>query len=144
MAKVEIRVEAVIYSAEGEILLVQHRKHGQSYWVLPGGHLEPGETLSDCIERELQEELEIGRPKAHELVFVDEFIDNEIPRHVVKIGFLVELPEPAAGENKIGVRAKEEAVVDSRFYNIEELKNSGDLFHPSREFFMELLELEDE
>ena len=138
MAKIEVRVEAVIYSPAQEILLVKHRKHGQSYWVLPGGHLEQEETLSECIERELLEELYIENPRAKELVFVDEFIDRENPRHVVKIGFLVEIIP--GKENKINVRASEEAVVDARFYSIDNIKNSKEEFYPSSEFFLELLE----
>jgi 8-oxo-dGTP pyrophosphatase MutT (NUDIX family) len=36
-------------------LLVQERKHGQS-WHLPAGRVEPGESLSDAAERETLEE----------------------------------------------------------------------------------------
>ena len=40
------------------ILLIQHREHqsGHSYWLLPGGGLEPGESEEACVRREMREE----------------------------------------------------------------------------------------
>ncbi len=141
MAKIEVRVEAVIYSSTGGILLAKHKKRGQSYWVLPGGHLEHGEILSRCIERELVEELYIDGPETKELVFVDEYIDAKRSRHIVKIGFLVELP--AGYREKISVKARDESVSDVRFYTTEDLIDSKEVFYPSKEFFNELLELKE-
>lgn len=37
-------------------LLVQERKHGSSTWCLPGGRVEPGETLVQAARREIQAE----------------------------------------------------------------------------------------
>lgn len=40
------------------ILLVRHQEHegGRSYWVFPGGGIEPGETERECVQREMNEE----------------------------------------------------------------------------------------
>lgn len=40
------------------ILLIQHTEHatGRSYWLLPGGGKEAGETAESCVEREIREE----------------------------------------------------------------------------------------
>ncbi len=40
------------------ILLIQHREHagGRSYWLLPGGGREAGESEEACVIREMQEE----------------------------------------------------------------------------------------
>ena len=40
------------------ILLIKHRENesGRSYWILPGGGIEPGETEAECIRREIKEE----------------------------------------------------------------------------------------
>ncbi len=42
----------------GQILLIRHHEHasGRSYWLLPGGGIEPGETAEQCVQREMQEE----------------------------------------------------------------------------------------
>jgi ADP-ribose pyrophosphatase YjhB (NUDIX family) len=51
------RYQAAIVRGE-EILLIKHREHkdGRSYWVLPGGGIESGETETECVGREVREE----------------------------------------------------------------------------------------
>jgi 8-oxo-dGTP pyrophosphatase MutT (NUDIX family) len=41
-----------------QILLIQHSEHagGRSYWLLPGGGREDGETEEQCVIREMKEE----------------------------------------------------------------------------------------
>ncbi len=43
---------------DGSILLIQHQEHqsGRSYWLLPGGGLEEGESEAQCVQREMREE----------------------------------------------------------------------------------------
>ena len=40
------------------ILLITHTEYqtGRSYWVIPGGGIEPDETEEACVQREMQEE----------------------------------------------------------------------------------------
>lgn len=47
---------AVIENPAGEILVVQSPKW-RGKWVMPGGHIEPGETIVEAIVREAQEEV---------------------------------------------------------------------------------------
>jgi 8-oxo-dGTP diphosphatase len=43
---------------DDHILLIKHteRSTGRSYWVIPGGGIEAGETEEACVEREMHEE----------------------------------------------------------------------------------------
>lgn len=43
---------------DDQMLLILHRRHidRRSYWAIPGGGIEPGETEEDCILREIREE----------------------------------------------------------------------------------------
>lgn len=53
---IEVVGSAVIENPAGEILLVQSPKWGDK-WVLPGGHIEPGESIVAATVREAQEEV---------------------------------------------------------------------------------------
>ena len=44
------------------LLLIAQRKHGKSLeykWEFPGGKLEEGETLEECLQREMMEEMQL-------------------------------------------------------------------------------------
>ncbi|TSC76409.1 MAG: NUDIX hydrolase [Parcubacteria group bacterium Gr01-1014_31] len=53
---IEVVGSAVIENPAGQILLVQSPKWGGK-WVLPGGHIEPGESILAATVREAQEEV---------------------------------------------------------------------------------------
>ena len=52
---------AVTVNRRGEVLIAQRREGDMlgGLWEFPGGKLEPGETIEECIARELHEELGI-------------------------------------------------------------------------------------
>ena len=59
-----IKVAVGILRRDGKILACQ-RKKGARYefkWEFPGGKLEPGESVEQCLARELREELSISAP----------------------------------------------------------------------------------
>jgi len=90
--KIELRVAGIL-ARDGRVLLVNHRKKGRSYWVLPGGHVERGETLAEALAREMREELalEVG---VGPLVLVHDFVTDR--RHVVNHVFLLACAEGEA------------------------------------------------
>lgn len=55
------RVAVGIIRRNGTILVCQRKKGGryELKWEFPGGKVEPGETIVQCLERELREELSI-------------------------------------------------------------------------------------
>ncbi len=77
-----VRVGAVI-ERDGAILLVRHQKPGRDpYWVLPGGRLEPEETIPECARREVAEET--GLPARFSgVLYVGEFLREG--RHTVDV-----------------------------------------------------------
>jgi 8-oxo-dGTP diphosphatase len=57
-----IDVSCAIIEQHGKILATRRGKnmHLEGYWEFPGGKVEPGETLEECISREIKEELSLG------------------------------------------------------------------------------------
>lgn len=56
-AEPEVAVGAVVLDAGGRVLLVRRgRPPSAGAWSLPGGHVEPGESLKAAIAREVLEE----------------------------------------------------------------------------------------
>ena len=101
----EVRATAVLIE-EGRILLVEQRVSDSRGWSLPGGALEPGETLEECVVREVEEETGLSVRVADLLYLADRIVDD---RHVVHITFEVERvggrlragPEPEHGANPV-------------------------------------------
>lgn len=70
----KVRCRAII--VHNDKLLVVKNSRGSEYYALPGGHLDPGESPVECIERELEEELGI-RGKVGRLLYVYTFTQED-------------------------------------------------------------------
>ncbi|MBW4649844.1 MAG: A/G-specific adenine glycosylase [Kastovskya adunca ATA6-11-RM4] len=64
---------AVIWNEQGQILIDRRRAEGLlgGLWEFPGGKVEPGETMEECIKREIQEELGIEIEVGKHLITID-------------------------------------------------------------------------
>lgn len=64
---------AVIWNDQKQILIDRRRSEGLlgGLWEFPGGKIEPGETIEECIKREIQEELAIAIEVGEHLITID-------------------------------------------------------------------------
>jgi len=92
-----VRVAAIIVR-DGNILLARHERKGKSYYVLPGGGVDFGETLPEALVRELREEAGLT-VRVGDLVLVNDGIPPDAARHILNLYFLAESDsgEPVVG-----------------------------------------------
>jgi ADP-ribose pyrophosphatase YjhB (NUDIX family) len=69
-----IRSRAVIL-LDGKLLAVRHA-YDDSFFALPGGRLEWGEEVKECLQREIIEELGV-KPEIGRLLYVHTFLKRE-------------------------------------------------------------------
>ncbi|MBS0016961.1 MAG: 8-oxo-dGTP diphosphatase MutT [Arthrospira sp. SH-MAG29] len=64
---------AVIWNDDGHILIDKRLPQGVmgGLWEFPGGKIEPGETVQDCIRREISEEIGIAIAVQDHLITVE-------------------------------------------------------------------------
>jgi 8-oxo-dGTP diphosphatase len=64
---------AVIWNNKNQILIDRRLPKGTmaNLWEFPGGKIEPGETIEECIEREILEELGIKISVGKHLITID-------------------------------------------------------------------------
>ena len=109
-----IRYQAAIIQGD-KILLIKHHefKSGRSYWILPGGGIEPGETEEECILREVKEETSLD--VNIKSLLMDE---SSYPDSVYRI-FRTYLCEPVKGTATPGYEPEPEV---AGYYSITEVK----------------------
>jgi ADP-ribose pyrophosphatase YjhB (NUDIX family) len=101
---------------EGDrILLAKHKKGGKSYWVLPGGGVEEGESLSETAIREIKEETNLDI-KVRKLIFISEGLPPDKHRHVIDFFFTGKV---ISGKIKKGT---DEILEDIRFFPLRALQ----------------------
>jgi 8-oxo-dGTP diphosphatase len=107
---------AVAVLRQGQILLVQHTKADRSYWLLPGGGLDWGESLHQAAQREVAEETGV-EVSAGELLFVSETLAPDSSKHVVHLVFEATYQ---GGEPRVPPEAR---ITDVRWFPLDDVSD---------------------
>lgn len=120
-----VRVAAVVERG-GRLLLVRHQKPDRDpYWVLPGGRLEPGETIPECAAREVAEETGLDA-RFDSVLYVGEFLREG--RHTVDVTVRMtvdEESEATLGSDPEVEPDAEPTLREIRWVGVEELREIG-------------------
>jgi ADP-ribose pyrophosphatase YjhB (NUDIX family) len=113
----DIRVRvAGILKKNDKLLLVAHKKNNNVYWLLPGGGVDFGESLTEALKREFLEELNI-KIEVKDLLLISETIFPSGERQILNICFCCEYIE---GEFILG---NEQRLHDFGFFTEDEIKD---------------------
>jgi 8-oxo-dGTP diphosphatase len=133
-AEPRIRVSALL-RWQDRILLCRHEKVGRGdYWLLPGGGVNSGESLTDALHRELNEEVGITDeiPVEGPVAIVDSIAPQRglTAKHVVHIIFAGDL----SGRSLAAVTSQDAAVRGHRLFDRAELDDV--VLHPPIQRFL--------
>ncbi len=120
MMGLKVRATAVLIEG-GRILLVQQRVDDRRGWSLPGGTLESGEALGDCLVREVREETGLD-VTLDRLLYVCDRLDTV--RQVVHVTFAV---HRVGGQVRVGTEPEPGAqpIRDVRLVPLDDLCDYG-------------------
>lgn len=118
-----VRVSGMIWH-EQRVLLVCQGRPGRRRWMLPGGGVDPGESLTVALARELREEINCNRVAVGEACALIESIapvSHVSGRHVIHVVFRVDVPDAAAIPTGSGPDVEDAAVHEIRWVGREEV-----------------------
>ena len=108
----------------GQLLLVRQRKGSSTYWLLPGGGVERGETVKAALLREVKEECGLDvRVLLPPLGLVESISpDDGQSRHTLQLIYAAEAPGDAPAS------PRDPAILECRWAGPDELP--GFVLHP--------------
>jgi ADP-ribose pyrophosphatase YjhB (NUDIX family) len=92
--RAEVAVGAVAVDHERLLLIRRGHGPGAGFWSVPGGRVEPGETLHEAVVREAMEETGLEVVVDRFLGYVERFGDEPEPYHFVILDFAVTVLDP--------------------------------------------------
>ena len=121
--KLRLRVSGICFENES-VLLIKHVGVGKTdfLWSPPGGGLNFGETVTECLKREFLEEtgLEI---EPQNFLFANEYL--EFPLHAIELFFKIKI---ISGKLRKGIdpemSAESQIIKDVRFVPFDQIENN--------------------
>jgi 8-oxo-dGTP diphosphatase len=109
-----VTVAAAVVEIDERFLVTRRPKgaHLEGFWEFPGGKCDEGETLPDCLARELREELDVASRVGVEIFgTTHEYPERSVELHFFRCELFGE-PRPMLGQEMRWVRRDELAVLE--------------------------------
>jgi mutator protein MutT len=106
---IKMIVAAALVERDGRLLITRRQPgvHLEGLWEFPGGKCEPGETVAECLQRELHEELAVTALVDEErFVTCHTYYDRTVELHFLDCRVIGE-PRPQLGQEMQWVRRGE-------------------------------------
>ena len=107
-------VTAAVVEIDGRFLVTRRQRgvHLEGFWEFPGGKCDSGETLRECLARELLEELDIPSRIGEEIfTTAHAYADRSVELHFFRCELLGE-PVPQLGQDMRWVSRAELATLE--------------------------------
>ncbi len=119
------RAAAIILNKSNELLVIRQKNpvSGFEWWTLPGGGMEPEESVIDTIVREVDEECHL-RCRPLKLIYMSEYVDYTINTHHLGMFFLTLVDNLEDLQIGYDPEVEIQYIQECRFISEEELKAS--------------------
>jgi 8-oxo-dGTP diphosphatase len=110
-------VAAILMDRQGRVLLVGNDwgRKGLVRYTLPGGTVEPGETVPEALVREVREETGLRVKAIEHLAYVIQVEDRRKNERTLALAFR------ASYEGLLNPRDPDGHIVEARFFTLEEV-----------------------
>jgi 8-oxo-dGTP pyrophosphatase MutT (NUDIX family) len=122
----------VMLDEHDRIFLFRHQDRLRTYWVTPGGGVEPGESWEEAALRELGEETGISGVPLDGWIWSrekDGLIGNEPVRAVERYYLVRAEPEMVHTRNQLAY--EREVYQQYRWWSVDELRTSNETAYPA-------------
>ncbi|RYM31475.1 NUDIX domain-containing protein [Brumimicrobium glaciale] len=139
-----IRVYGILINSNHEVLLSDERRFGKEFTKFPGGGLELGEGIKDCLIREFQEELDL-EIEVKELIYLTDFYQKSAfhkDDQIISVYYDVSAEKDKIDlikTKEIPFDFEEDAIESHRWKGLKEL-NEEDVTFPIDKLVIGLLE----